>query len=108
MKVKTLFYCLIFFISYSVFSQISANRIDDFQDGSVQGWAVGALGTQPINIDDGGPSGSHDRYLQTFESIWLLRTRFCRRRGLATLQSPRSTSILKSRRAIGFNEGGHR
>ena len=66
MKVKTLFYCLIFFISYSVFSQISANRIDDFQDGSVQGWAVGALGTQPINIDDGGPSGSHDRYLQTF------------------------------------------
>lgn len=41
-------------------SQIVLNRVDDFQDGTTMEW-VG--GTDPINVANGGPAGSGDRYL---------------------------------------------
>ena len=40
---------------------ITINQIDDFQDGTTQGWAGQAL---PTNIPSGGPAGIGDTYLQ--------------------------------------------
>ncbi len=43
-------------------------QIDDFSDGTTQGWTVALLGAPhpapPVNIATGGPSGTGDRYLQ--------------------------------------------
>ncbi len=44
---------------------ITLGQVDDFQDGSLQGWAGGAM---PTNIASGGPSGVGDRYLQISSS----------------------------------------
>jgi hypothetical protein len=44
-------------------SALSLGQIDDFQDGTTQGWGVGA-GAQPSNIPSNGPAGTADRYLQ--------------------------------------------
>ncbi|MEM8955842.1 MAG: hypothetical protein AAGD22_16930 [Verrucomicrobiota bacterium] len=41
---------------------ISLGLINDFQDGTTQGWAGGS--NSPINIADGGPLGSGDSFLQ--------------------------------------------
>lgn len=48
-------------LTAGVSAQISLGKLDDFQDGSVQGWSGGAA---PTNIADGGPSGAGDRFLQ--------------------------------------------
>ena len=42
---------------------LSLGQIDGFQDGTTQGWGVGA-GTQPSNIPSNGPAGATDHYLQ--------------------------------------------
>lgn len=42
-------------------AQITANRLDDFQDGTTQSWSGGA---NPVNVPTGGPAGSGDMYLQ--------------------------------------------
>jgi len=42
---------------------LTLGQIDDFQDGTTDGWRVGS-GTQPGNIANGGPSGAGDRYIQ--------------------------------------------
>ncbi len=42
---------------------LSLGQIDDFQDGTTQGWSVGG-GTQPSNIPSNGPAGATDHYLQ--------------------------------------------
>ena len=44
-------------------SALSIGQIDDFQDGTTQGWGVGG-GTQPSNISSNGPAGAADHYLQ--------------------------------------------
>lgn len=44
---------------------ITAGQIDDFQDGTTQGWSVG--GTPPVppmNVSSGGPEGVGDAYLE--------------------------------------------
>ncbi len=40
---------------------IALGQRDDFQDGTTQGWGGGA---NPINVPDGGPNGTGDRFLQ--------------------------------------------
>lgn len=46
---------------------ISSSQIDDFSDGSTQGWAMGVdsiTASHMTNISDGGPTGTGDSYLQ--------------------------------------------
>ena len=40
---------------------VTANQVDDFQDGTVQNWSGGSA---PTNIANGGPAGTGDRYLR--------------------------------------------
>ncbi len=43
---------------------IANGQVDDFEDGSLQGWSVGAANPQPpINVASGGPGGPDDNYL---------------------------------------------
>jgi hypothetical protein len=50
------------------FAAVIPGQIDDFEDGTTQGWVVGLLGgshpAPPTNIPDGGPLGAGDNYLQ--------------------------------------------
>lgn len=43
-------------------------QVDNFQDGTTQGWVVGLLGTPspvpPVNVPNGGPLGAGDNYLE--------------------------------------------
>jgi hypothetical protein len=55
----------------SASGQVAAGRINDFQDGSTQGWLINLLGMGtppaaaiPTNIATGGPGGTGDRFLQ--------------------------------------------
>jgi hypothetical protein len=50
---------------------ITANLVDNFLDGTLQGWAGNAL---PTNISTGGPAGAGDRYLQISASSGPLGT----------------------------------
>ena len=43
--------------------------VDDFEDGSTEGWTVGQLSPfQPRNVPDGGPLGAGDNYLRMHAS----------------------------------------
>jgi hypothetical protein len=56
-------------MSSCLFAQISAGQINDFQDGTTQGWSNGvASPNPPINIPDGGPNGAGDRFLREVSS----------------------------------------
>ena len=43
-------------------------QVDNFEDGTTQGWLVGLLGSPhpapPVNVSDGGPQGAGDNYLK--------------------------------------------
>jgi hypothetical protein len=44
---------------------ITTGQIDDFQDGTTQGWSVGGVSPlPPINVSSGGPDGIGDAYLE--------------------------------------------
>lgn len=48
-------------------SAVSTGQIDDFTDGTLQNWAMGASSittTHMTNIADGGPAGAGDNFLQ--------------------------------------------
>ena len=47
----------------AVCSAVTLGQIDDFQDGTTQGWLVGFPGVQPVNVATGGPAGAGDHYL---------------------------------------------
>lgn len=48
---------------------ITPGQVDNFQDGSNQGWDSGlANPSPPVNIATGGPAGAADRYLQATAS----------------------------------------
>lgn len=56
---------VILFSSLFVFSQVSTGQIDNFEDGTVQGWFEGASSPNPpVNITTDGPEGVNDNYLQ--------------------------------------------
>ena len=64
MKKKLLFLILIS-TSVVVFSQVSAGQVDDFEDGTVQNWIIGATGSSsPVNVASGGPDGVDDNFLE--------------------------------------------
>ncbi len=44
---------------------VEPGNLDDFEDGSTQGWRQGLVTGQPTNQPDGGPGGAGDAYLQT-------------------------------------------
>jgi hypothetical protein len=65
MKRILLLFCLL--TGTFVFSQVVANQVDDFQDGTTQSWRIGnAAGASdmPMNISDAGPTGDGDNCLQ--------------------------------------------
>ena len=44
---------------------IDLDQVDDFEDGTVQGWAEGFVSPNPpTNVPDGGPAGVGDNFLQ--------------------------------------------
>lgn len=63
MKKQLLFIAL----SVSLFSsaQISVGLINDFEDGTTQGWSNGGSSPNPpSNVTNGGPNGANDNYLE--------------------------------------------
>jgi len=57
--------CLSFGSSFA----ISFGQIDDFEDGTAQGWDEGNPSPNPpVNIASGGPAGAGDHYLQNVSS----------------------------------------
>ena len=64
MKKKLLILFLIL-ASFVGFAQVSAGQVDDFEDGTVQNWIIGASGAfSPINVATGGPAGVDDNFLE--------------------------------------------
>lgn len=48
---------------------IGGGQVDDFEDGTTQGWREGANSPNPpTNVTSGGPAGSDDNYLQNVSS----------------------------------------
>ena len=48
---------------------VAAGQIDDFEDGTTQGWVEGgASPNPPTNVDTGGPAGANDHFLQNIAS----------------------------------------
>lgn len=50
-------------------AQVTAGQVDDFEDGTTEGWGVGAgMGgahpAPPANVASGGPAGADDNYLR--------------------------------------------
>ncbi len=65
MKTKLFPFIVLIFSSLTVWAQVTAGQVDDFEDGTIQGWFEGALSPNPpINITTDGPSGVNDNYLQ--------------------------------------------
>lgn len=67
MKVKSAYFliCMSFLFMPMSCAAISLNTLNTFQDGSTQGWLVGAISTLPTtNISTGGPNGVNDRFLR--------------------------------------------
>lgn len=51
--------------SFVGFAQVSAGQVDDFEDGTVQNWIIGASGAfSPVNVPTGGPAGVDDNFLE--------------------------------------------
>lgn len=69
MKTKLFPFIVLIFSSLTVWAQVTAGQIDDFQDGTIQGWTEGALSPNPpTNISTGGPLGAGDNFLQNISS----------------------------------------
>jgi hypothetical protein len=62
-------FAVFFALSGVVAQAASIGQVDDFEDGTTQGWVVNLLGmgvhpAPPANIPNGGPSGAGDNFLQ--------------------------------------------
>lgn len=59
---KSLLCCgLLTLLAASPAAGVMLGQVDDFQDGTLQGWGGGA---SPFNVSTGGPDGTGDRYLR--------------------------------------------
>ncbi|MBV1922802.1 MAG: T9SS type A sorting domain-containing protein [Flavobacteriaceae bacterium] len=68
MKFK-LFLLFSFFISCHLFAQIEVGFINNFEDGTTQGWINGGTSPNPpTNIPTGGPEGENDSFLEEISS----------------------------------------
>ncbi len=68
-KIRSLrgFGCLLPFLAFAVPTAhaIEAGQVDDFEDGTTQGWAKGVSSMNPpSNVTSGGPSGTNDNFLR--------------------------------------------
>jgi len=61
MKQKLLTFILSLFIASALLAQVSSGHVDNFEDGTVQGWVTGAAPT--TNIITGGPAGANDNFV---------------------------------------------
>jgi len=55
------------FTSAIVMSQVVANQVDDFEDGTTQNWIIGnpdGATFPPINVATGGPAGTDDNFFE--------------------------------------------
>jgi hypothetical protein len=48
---------------YNSSAQISLTTMNDFQDGTIQGWTMGGVGSDPVNVADIGHLGAGDNAL---------------------------------------------
>jgi len=65
MKTKILIAIILLFPLLIVSAQVMVGQIDDFEDGTTQGWSEGAVSPNPpTNISTGGPAGTNDNYLR--------------------------------------------
>ena len=58
---------LLFLLQPGTARAVSVGQIDDFEDGTLQGWMMGAnniTATHMTNITVGGPAGVDDNFLQ--------------------------------------------
>ncbi|MEZ4793011.1 MAG: T9SS type A sorting domain-containing protein [Gelidibacter sp.] len=62
---KTKLLILSFLLTSAIaMSQVAANQVDDFEDGTTQNWGVGGgASNPPTNIATGGPNGTDDNFL---------------------------------------------
>ncbi|WP_242093230.1 T9SS type A sorting domain-containing protein [Aestuariivivens sediminicola] len=68
---KLVLLSLFILVSTTISSQITANQVDDFENGTVQSWQEGGFTISPnppTNISTGGPDGINDNYLQNVSS----------------------------------------
>jgi len=69
MKTKILIAIIFLFPLLIVSAQVIVGQIDDFEDGTTQGWSEGGISPNPpTNIATGGPAGANDNYLRNDSS----------------------------------------
>ncbi|MFD2550640.1 T9SS type A sorting domain-containing protein [Bizionia sediminis] len=61
--IKKLHLITVLFFCNTVFPQIAAGQVDDFEDGTVLNWTIGVASAGTENISSGGPNGQNDRFL---------------------------------------------
>jgi len=65
MNKKLLTLILTLFITSTLLAQVTSGQIDDFEDGTKQGWGIGATATnQPTNEATDGPAGVNDNFFK--------------------------------------------
>ena len=69
MNKKLLTFYLTLLITSTISSQILAGHVDDFEDGTVQGWKHNLPNpNEPVNIATDGPAGVNDNFLRNSNS----------------------------------------
>ena len=69
MKTRILITTIFLFAIFHLSAQVAAGQIDDFENGTTQGWFEGGLSPNPpTNISTGGPAGANDNYLRNDSS----------------------------------------
>lgn len=64
-SVRVLAVFAVLLIGTGAFAGVLPGEVDDFEDGSTEGWAEGGLSPNPpVNVGTGGPAGSGDNFLQ--------------------------------------------
>jgi len=62
-KLLTLIFTM--FITSTLLAQVTSGQVDDFEDGTKQGWGIGATATnQPTNEATDGPAGVNDNFFK--------------------------------------------
>lgn len=68
MKTKLLTIIVILFLSLTALAQVTAGKVNDFENG-VQGWTEGTFSPNPpTNITTGGPLGAGDHFLENIST----------------------------------------
>lgn len=69
MKWRLMACVLVGLMASPALADIANGQVDDFEDGTVMGWSEGTGSpNQPVNVANGGPSGTGDNYLENFSA----------------------------------------